>query len=204
MIITRIAKQQRRDRYNVFVDGTFAAALAVDVLAEAGWREGDTVDPGEVSRFAEKDEYGKALHAAYRFLGRRPHSVGELRTKLSRKGYPVGLMEQVLGHLAELGYLDDEAFARQWVMERGSDRGNALLRSELRKKSISDEVIDRVLLKHRETHDPAIEAEVVARKRWTRLADDPKREAKLSAFLARRGYDYDVIRQVLERVSGKS
>lgn len=201
MLITKIAKQTTRDRYNVFGDRKFVTALAADVLAEAGWREGDTIDEAEVDRFARRDEYGKALHTAYGYLARRPHGEAELRQKLDRKQYDPELTTQVIDHLRELDYVDDETFARQWVMERGSARGPRLLRAELRKKQLSDDVIDRVLSADRDTRDPVLEAKALASKRMERLRTDPKAREKVTAYLARRGYDFDLIRQVIAELA---
>lgn len=202
MKITRIAKQEKRDRYNIFGDGKFVTALAAEVLAQAGLRQGDEIDPGTLEELSGRDEYTKALHKAYSYLSRRPHSRGELLTKLSRKNFAPELIEEVLGHLAELGYLNDEDFARQWVMERGTTRGPKLLRAELRKKRLSDDIIKKVLIDHREEHDLAKEAETLARKRLERLAGQPWEQTytKLSAYLARRGYDYDIVRNVLGKL----
>jgi regulatory protein len=205
MRITRIAKQERRDRYNISVDGRFAAALSAGLLAESGLREGDELEPGQLDPLIERDEAGKVLNRALRFLSTRPHSEHELRTKLLRrrssKSTPPdpGLVDDAFERLRELSYLDDAAFARQWVEERGGQRGGRLLRAELRRKGVTAEVIDAAL-ESAGSADPVSAARALAVKRLARLSGTGRpRDVhdKLTRYLAGRGYDYNVIRQAL-------
>ena len=78
------------------------------------------------------------MNAAARFLEARPRSVAETRRRLVDAGYPAPLVDEVLLRLADLGYLDDESFARAWVesRDRAHPRGEAALRRELSQKGI--------------------------------------------------------------------
>lgn len=199
MIITAIKKQQRRDRYNIFVDGTFKAAFSAEVLATSGLAKGDELKPGQLESYVERDAYGKVLAKAYDYLSRRPHGTAELKVKLKRKEYETSLVEEVIEHLIELNYLDDAAFAKRWIESRGSTRGPALLRQELRQKRLAADVIEPVLAEQREQKDEIAEAEELARHRLERLTNEPWQSVytKLSGYLSRRGYSYDTVRQVL-------
>ncbi len=95
------------------------------------------------------------MDAAARFLEARPRSVAETRRRLTHAGYPPPLVEEVLGRLAELGYLDDGAFARAWVesRDRAHPRGEAALRRELTLKGLDRDVVDAVLEERRASGD---------------------------------------------------
>ena len=58
---------------------------------------------------------GPVMEAAAAFLATRPRSVGETTRRLRHLGYPHALVENVVTRLVEVGYLDDEVFARTWV-----------------------------------------------------------------------------------------
>jgi regulatory protein len=201
MQITRIAKQESRDRYNIFVDGKFFAALSSEVLAGAGIAEGDQLQTGQLEPFIAKDEEGKVLAKAYDYLSRRPHSIGELHLKLERKEYPAEHITAVIKQLEENGYLDDVAFAKQWVAERGRNRGYRLLQAELRKKQVSDEATEEALATQRS--DEIAGATELAAKRLERLdrSSDQVR-AKLIAYLIRRGYDYGTAKEAVSQAFG--
>lgn len=200
MKITQITKQETRDRYNVYIDGEFAVALAVDVLLDSGFGVGDEVTDQQLQQYSQQDQYAKLMAKALGLVSRRPHSRGELADKLARKEASPEAIEDVLLRLEELNYVDDAAFARQWVSERGSARGPALLKQELRKKKVSDKIVAEVLAEQSASRDEVETAYVLAIARWPRLVDKPRAEQKLSDFLVRRGYSYDVVKTVRERI----
>lgn len=69
-------------------------------------------------------------------LARRAHSRLELRQKLHRSGYDPEDVEAALRRLAELGYVDDAAFARGLVRRRSAVRGPLALAGELSARGI--------------------------------------------------------------------
>ena len=71
-----------------------------------------------------------------RLLARRAHSRAELRLKLSRRGYASTAIEEACARAAELGYLDDSAFASGLVRRRSSLRGPLALSAELAAKGV--------------------------------------------------------------------
>ena len=87
------------------------------------------------------------MEAAAAFLAVRSRSVDETRVRLVHLGYPASIVEQVLERLVEIGYLDDDAFARAWVesRDRARPRGAVALRRELQRKGVPDDVIAGIL-----------------------------------------------------------
>jgi regulatory protein len=77
-----------------------------------------------------------ALDLGLRLLGRRAHSRLELRRKLRLRGYDEQVVEGALARLAEMGYLDDQEFARGLVRRRSALRGPLALSAELASKGI--------------------------------------------------------------------
>jgi regulatory protein len=199
MQITKVEKQEKRDRYNIFADGKFLTALDAGVLAGSNLREGEIITQSELAGLLERDRFAKGLAKAYSLLARRPHATAELGRKLKERGYAPKLIEEVTDHLMELGYLDDASFAREWVRSRGAVRGPRLLRSELRQRGVKDEAIDTALA---DLDDPGEAVRELAEKRLARLRDEPweRSRAKVAAFLQRRGYGFDVIGPVLDEI----
>ncbi len=206
MQITKIEKQAKRDRYNVHADGKFVAALDAGVLAGAGLSEGDILTNVELATLLQRERFAKALAKAYQLLARRSHSVSELTRKLGERGFGTALAVAVCEHLGERGYLDDRAFAKQWVTYRGGTRGNRLLRMELRKRGVADDVITEALAEGE--RDQLTSAKSLARRRLERFRDAPPEVVteKLGAFLVRRGYDYATARAAVSELvtTGKS
>ncbi|MEP7158277.1 MAG: regulatory protein RecX [Chloroflexota bacterium] len=152
------------------------------------------------------------IEAAAAFLAVRPRSVGETRKRLHHLGYPQGLVDEVLERFAEIGYLDDEAFARAWVesRDRARPRGETALRRELAQKGVGREVVDEVLVERldaAEDGDPNLAAAtaLIARKRagLAREPDPRKRRQKAYALLARSGFDPETCRALSASVANE-
>ena len=152
------------------------------------------------------------MEAAAAFLAVRPRSVAETRRRLRHLGYPEELTDQVVERLAEMGYLDDEAFARAWVenRDRARPRGEAALRRELALKGVDRGVVDQLLAERADvTRTAAPEAsaapsvDMAAARRllerraaaFAREPDPRKRRQRAYALLARNGFDPEVCRE---------
>jgi SOS response regulatory protein OraA/RecX len=98
-------------------------------------------------RRSQVDDPAEVLDAAARFLEARQRSTAEVRRKLAGLGYRVRLVDDVVARLVDLGYLDDEAFARAWVesRDRSRPRGEHALRRELAQRGVERDIIDAVL-----------------------------------------------------------
>ena len=99
------------------------------------------------ARRAAVEDPAAVLAAAARLLESRHRTVQEVRRRLTDAGYPSDLVDTAVARLAELGYLDDEEFARAWVAsrDRAHPRGERALRQELARKGVARDVIDEVL-----------------------------------------------------------
>lgn len=152
------------------------------------------------------------LEAAARFLEARPRSVSEVRRRLTSAGFRPELVAGAVERMVELGFLDDEAFARAWVesRDRARPRSERALREELRLKGIDRVVIDAVLA-DRATQgggrpdDEAAERLLTKHARaLARFADPRQRRQRAYALLARNGFPPDVCARVAASVVGGS
>lgn len=197
--ITALEIQQGNpERVNVYIDGEFAFGL--NILDAAHLRKDQELSPAEIVRLKDKDQTVQAFERAIRFLGHRPRSRTEVQRRLASQGYPETTIEKVLDRLTELEYLNDRAFARYWVENRQefSPRGRRALAYELQQKGISRAVIDEVLTEI-DSLGAAYEA---AQKKARSLRGKPTRQIqeRLAGFLLRRGFDYEVSRQVVAQI----
>ena len=140
-----------------------------------------------------KKAYAKAL----RRLGRRDHSVDEMRRALRRAGFETEDVEAALARLGSEGYLDDAKFAKGFASSRMTHRGHGRqrIRQALFVRGIDKEVAEGGL---REALTEVSEEEILdrlARSYWNRKQRlEPRRRlASLRAFLFRRGFPGDVV-----------
>lgn len=195
-------------RVTVFVDGVKAFTVSEKVARELGLSVGREMVPAAVERLTSNDERAKAREAALRLLAVRARSAGELSDRLRRKGFREELTAAVVTSLAEVGLVDDEAFARAWADEKVRLRptGPRRLTQELLSKRIDRELIARVVEEtFREHSELELARRAVEKKvRVSGGAEDAKRRARLHSFLLRRGFSYEVVSTVLREIEGDS
>lgn len=190
--ITKIEQQKKRtDRYSIYIDDKFALGLSEYQLVELGLVSGQELSSHEVEELEVHSTFGKAYDRCLGLLSRRPRSEKEIRDYLKRKGREDELADQIVTKLYGASLLDDGKFAKEWVNWRMMvrPRSRRHLRMELRQKGISQEQIDEALVSLSDDAELAQLIELIEKKR--RRYDS---EQKLIAYLARQGYDYDMIR----------
>jgi regulatory protein len=169
-------------------------------------------------RRAAVEDPGEVLEAGARFLEVRPRSVTEVRRRLTRLGYRTELVAVAIERLAELGFLDDAAFAQAWVesRDRSRPRGEHALRRELGLKGLDRSLVDAVLDERREdalgtaaAGDPEpsspddAAAERLLEKKLPAILREPdgrRRRQRAYALLARNGFSPDICTTVTKRV----
>ena len=200
--ITSLRYQRRTDeRVNVYLDGRYAFALpAIDA---ARLKVGQHLSDADIERLQATDAVAKAYDKAVRYLSYRPRSTAEVRRALEEAEFAPESIEAALNRLTEQGYLDDAAFAAYWVANRQHFRpkGEQALRQELRRAGVDKETIDESL----DGLDSSEAAYAAALPRANRLAalaaeDSAAFRRKLGDFLLRRGFTYDVVREVVARL----
>jgi regulatory protein len=139
-----------------------------------------------------REEQARAV--CLRLLTARARSRAELAAALTKRGYPDDVIGGVLDRLTQVGLIDDDDFAEQWVRSRRANagKGKRALAAELRTKGVDTDVITSVL----DGINPAAErgrAEELVRKKLRRenLSDeaaDARVTRRLVAMLARRGF----------------
>jgi regulatory protein len=203
--ITALDLQKRnKERVNVYLNGEFAFGL--NVLEAAGLAVGQLLSEKDIATLRSKDEVHQALERALHFLGPRPRSITEIRRQLAEKQIDEAVIDVVIERLRGLGYVDDLAFARFWLTNRQTFKplGERALRFELREKGVPDEVIQAALaeLAPDESGGAVESAYRAARDKARRLRGQDLRtfRQKLTALLARRGFDYETAREAIDRL----
>ena len=210
--ITAIEPQKKKeDRFNIFVDGKFGFGLDAGTLVKSSLKIGQEISEKEIERLVFENETNKLMEKALRFLSFRPRSERELRnrlkTRLSKrlKNSADGIIDNVLVRLKHLDYVDDLEFTKWWVEQRQthSPHGLRLIKGELYQKGIVQEIIDKVLS---EDEEGEIGRALKAAKKKLRSYDLKSRESKkkMGQYLARRGFDWEIIKETLSRIAHPS
>ena len=152
------------------------------------------------------DPEARARQICLRLLTAAPRTRAELAAALSRRGVPGEAAEAVLGRFADVGLIDDAAFARAWVESRHYSRGlsRRSLSAELRRRGVETEEIREAV----DALGPEQEVATARRLMEQKMADTrgQRPEARIrraAGTLARKGYPpglvFRLIKEVLEQ-----
>lgn len=204
--ITRITSQRRNsDRVNIFVDDIFACGAAYEVLAGEKLRLGDTLHVDVLERLRAADASWKAKQAALSLLAVRVRTRGELIDRLRRKGFNEHSIRYAMDEAERLDLIDDDAFADAWVSDRIRlrPRGSRALVAELGRKRIPAEKARAAVARVMRAENTADEELCMnAAMKWIATGrngegEGARTQRRLTAFLARRGFDGDAVRSAV-------
>lgn len=145
--------------------------------------------------------YQKALH----FLSFRPRSEKEVRDYLKKKKADDLTLQKIIDSLRLSKFIDDREFTKWWVEQRTKIKPKAIriIKFELRQKGIEKELVEEVL------DDKSLEIETefekalkLAQAKLPRFKNEnrPKKYEKMVRFLSSKGFDYDLIKEVIDRI----
>jgi len=198
--ITTLRAGRGRQRVNVFLDGKFAFSLEAEVAIKEGLQVGQELSSSQIEALAKSDHLHRCLNAAVHYLSYRPRSESEIRERLQRRGFANDSIEAVIAKLKEQGLVSDIAFAQFWKDNRESfsPRSRWLTKLELRQKGVASNIINQVV-DEVDDADNAYRA-ALSKARSLPLSDYEGFRRRLSEYLKRRGFDYGVINNTVERI----
>jgi regulatory protein len=200
-IVTKLtAGKSRGDRLNVFLDGKFSFSLLTEVALKEGLRVEQELSVSQVESLTRSDRYQRCLNAAIRYLGYRPRSEAEVRQRLQRHGFDDDSINKTIAKLKEQGLVDDAAFARFWKENREtfSPRSRWLTGQELKRKGLDNNVIEQIVGEVDDS-DSAYRA-ALSKARRLSSSDYQDFHRRLGEYLRRRGFNYQVINDTVERI----
>lgn len=173
-------------------------------LAEAIRRiESGEADDETARLRAESEQEQEARTIVLRRLSVQPRSRAELAASLGEKEIPTEIAERVLDRMSEVGLIDDETFAKDWVASRQQRRhlSRRKLADELRQKGIDPALIDQALadVADDDEYEAALD---LAQRRLPSLErqEVPVQRRRLAGMLERRGFAVGLIHRVLRDV----
>ncbi|MGH2576075.1 MAG: RecX family transcriptional regulator [Ignavibacteria bacterium] len=202
MLITKIEQQKKnKKRWSIFADGEFFCGLYEDTILKYGLKVNDETSGKKLNEIKDFDEYIFAKKTAFDYLSYRLRSFSEIKKKLISKKVSESTIEKVIKHLSDLGLLNDEEFARQLIQSKINKKpvGKKVLKQKLFEKGIDKQVSDKVLEK---IYSESSEKEFALqnfKKYFPKIKSEDKRtqRKKTYEYLMRRGFDYDVINEII-------
>lgn len=155
------------------------------------------------SRGKTKPSAAAAWDYALRLLTYRPRSEEEMNRRLQARGFAAQIVAATVNKLKEVGLLDDERFARDLATFRLATRpvGRIRLQQELQQHGVSQQLAAATAKNLLTPETEMAAARKLAQKYRRRPGEDDRRfSRRLARFLWQRGYDGEIIREILAEI----
>ncbi len=195
--ITAITPQVKdKRRCNVYIDGRFYCGLTLETTVKNRLKVGQIVSPETLSAIQLESEKDGALDKALTHLSATRKTERQIGDFLRKKGYLEGVIDYVVDKLKGYGFLDDGEYAESYAEFAAKKKGVRLIRAEMRKRGLSEEVVDAAM----ESVDEQTQEEAargILEKYMRNKPVDRTSLQKAANYLVGKGFSYDVIKRAL-------
>ena len=202
-IITKIESQKKStDRVNIYVNDEFFIAIFAELVYTFNLKKGMTIDEEHLKGLLKEEMYLKAKNKALNILSKADQSEKKIKEKLSAD-FEEDTIDSVLEFLRNNKFIDDQLLAHKIVNTNVNLNrcGKNRIKQNLYNKGIDKESISEAI----DDIDDDVEFENamhLAKKRYSRVKNEDKRKIyqKISQHLAYKGFNYDIIKKVLDKL----
>lgn len=188
-----------KTKFRIYLDGEPAFVLYKGEVKKLCMQEGREITREEIERIFSDILYKRARLRAMHLLEDMDRTESGLREKLRQNEYPDEVIEKAMGYVRSYGYIDDVRYAENFILSRSSTKSRKEIEALLLKKGVSKENINKAF-SCGFTEDGEQEAirNILRKKRFDPEKCDREQLRKMYGYLARKGFRYDTIRQVIQ------
>lgn len=149
----------------------------------------------------EPDSVQHGYNYALFLLGIRLYTEGEIRQKMSRRGYATEVIDDVIGQLKNLNYVDDARFAETLIdgFKRFKTYGYYMIKKKMMEKRLPKELIEKSLDDYLSIQEELIVAKKYLRKENIVFTEgqDFKQRQKIAYKLKTRGFRSEIVSNLM-------
>ena len=200
MTVTEI-KNAGGGRYKVYSDGRLLFVLYGPELSSYKIEAGAEITDETIGRIKEEVLKKRARLRAMNLLMKHSFTERDLKNKLIQSGYPDDIVSDSIEYVRSFGYIDDEAYAYDYVSSHMENKSIKRITYDLSGKGIAPDVIDRAIARAAELDGPVDELSQIRKLLEKRHYDpetaDPAMKRKTAAYLSGKGYSGETIRRAM-------
>ena len=200
----KMFKKSGKRECKITLDNNQTLKITEEICRQYGLNDSEKISNDRLREMEMSDNVLRAIIDVQRFVDYRLRTRQELFVRLKSRGLHAVIIDEAIKRFENLGIINDERFARQWVDERLRNRpiGLNLVRVKLKQKGISSEIIDCVLDgQGANNKEEELAYNTLYRQlyRYVTLERDTANR-RMVAFLGRRGFTPGIIYNVVHRI----
>lgn len=170
-----------------------------EIIRKYNVAKGMELSEEEADRLIYENDLRRARERALYLMESRDHSYRELFDKLE-KNYSEDICFEVCNRLAEIGVINDSRYAEKLCRQLFEVKklGRYRVRQEMRLKGLGSEIIEEAMENFSEEDEPFERLEELVEQKYERYLTDRKGVEKVKNALARKGYSFGEIKEVLD------
>lgn len=202
MIVTDLTVQEKnKERCNVFIDGEYAFSLPLEIVVLKKIKKNVELSSDEIDELKKEAEKSFALKRATDYVLKYFKTKKQVREYLTKKGFSSEASDYALLKLSEYGYVDDKAFAKQYIESVCTKEGARLSDYKLMKKGISKKVLDEVRAEN--VFETSTGAKITAEKYLKNKEKSRENLSKAFRYLIGKGFSYEETENALSKFKGE-
>ncbi|HJD02720.1 MAG TPA: recombination regulator RecX [Candidatus Mediterraneibacter excrementavium] len=188
-----------KTKYKISLDGKFAFVLYKGELSRFHIREGEELSEETQQKIYSDVLLKRAKLRALHLLSDMDRTENALREKLRLGLYPQEIIDAAVEYVRSFGYLNDARYAENFVRSRQGIKSRREIRAQLLQKGVPSELIEDAF---EACGEEGGEADAIRRllekKRFDPVCADEREIQRLYGYLARKGFSYETVRQVIQ------
>ena len=170
-----------------------------EIIRKYNVAKGMELSEEEADRLIYENDLRRARERALYLMESRDHLYRELFDKLE-KNYSEDICFEVCNRLAEIGVINDRRYAEKLCRQLFEVKklGRYRVRQEMRLKGLGSEIIEEAMENFSEEDEPFERLEKLVEQKYERYLTDRKGVEKVRNALARKGYSFGEIKEVLD------
>ena len=198
MKVTKI-ESVTKTKFKVYVEEQFAFVLYKSELSRYRIVTDEEITEDTFQKIKKEVILKRAKLRALHLLNDMDRTEAQLRTKLKQGPYTEDIIEQTIEYVKSFGYIGDASYARRYIQSRQKNKSKKEIYVELCKKGVAKEEIDSAMEECYENHGEEEAIRTLLRKKKYNPEQATEAETqKIYGYLARKGFSYDQIRQVIQ------
>ena len=187
----------------ICLDEIQQVVVPTKLVNNLGLRIGLEIEAEVIEKLIVAEETMRAKKFALEMLQEEVYSKSQMSRHLEKEGFSDVTIESIVTELIQSGHIRDRQFAEKWVKRRlkSNPRARKLLKMELIEKGVDRKTVEQVLNEVNENDEERLALQIARKqaKKYKHLSNEVAHR-RLHGYLARRGYDTDLIMKIIHRV----